>query len=61
MDGTDIVTPEAVWEGSQGTQLSVVALTTVYLCPLCDGDILRRHLDSGSPGAPKENPAAGLR
>ena len=53
--------PQAVWERSRGTQLSVVALTTVYLCPHCDGEVLRRHLDSGSPVPPRENPAAGLR
>ena len=41
--------------------MTVVALTTVYLCPDCDGDILRRHLDSGTPVPPEENPAAGLR
>lgn len=60
--GTDVrPVPQAVWERSRGTQLSVVALTTVYLCPHCDAEVLRRHLDSGGPVPPKENPASGLR
>jgi ribosomal protein L37AE/L43A len=53
--------PQAVWERSRGTQLSAVALQTLYLCPQCDAETLSRHLDSGSPVPPKENPAADLR
>lgn len=53
--------PQAVWERSRGNQLSTVALRTVYLCPACDTEQLRRHHDSGSPIPPNENPAAGLR
>jgi len=52
--------PQAVWEKSRGTQLSTVALQTVYLCPNCDADVLRRHLHSGSPVPPDENPVAGM-
>jgi predicted RNA-binding Zn-ribbon protein involved in translation (DUF1610 family) len=51
--------PQAIWAKSRGNQLSTVALRTVYLCPACDADELRRYLDSGSPIPPKENPAAG--
>lgn len=53
--------PQAVWERSRGNQLSTVALRTIYLCPRCDAEVLRRFLDSGSPVPPKENPASGLR
>ncbi|MDZ7678318.1 MAG: hypothetical protein U5K29_07180 [Acidimicrobiales bacterium] len=49
--------PQAVWEKSRGTQLSIVAMTTVYLCPDCDRDRLRRFLDSGTPLPPPDNPA----
>ena len=51
--------PQAVWEKSRGTQLSIVAMTTVYLCPDCDHDRLRRFLDSGTPLPPPDNPAGG--
>lgn len=53
--------PQAVWGRSRGNQLSVVALRTINLCPDCDAEVLRRHLDSGSPVPPDENPAAGLK
>ncbi len=52
---------QAVWEKSRGTQLSITSVTTIYLCPTCDPDRLRRWWDSGTPLPPKENPAAGLR
>jgi hypothetical protein len=52
---------QAVWEKARGTQLSTVALRTIYLCPECDADVLRRHLDSGSPVPPDENPVANTR
>ena len=51
--------PQAVWMKSRGNQLSTVALRTVYLCPTCDAETLRVHLNSGTPVPPKENPAAG--
>ena len=54
--------PQAVWERSRlqghGRQLGA---PTLYLCPQCDAQTLRRHLDSGSPVPPKENPPADLR
>ena len=50
--------PKAVWEKSRGTQLSIVALQTVYLCPACDAELLRGHLQSKTPLPPDENPAA---
>jgi len=53
--------PEAVWEKSRGTQLSMVSMRIVYLCPVCDADRLRRWLDSGTPLPPRDNPAAGMR
>lgn len=53
--------PQAVWEKSRGNQLSTVALRTVYLCPSCDAQRLRVHLNSGSPIPPDENPAAGVK
>ncbi|MDA8359163.1 MAG: hypothetical protein M0Z95_23320 [Actinomycetota bacterium] len=53
--------PQAVWEKSRGNQLSTVALHTIYLCPNCDAEKIRRHLDSGSPIPPDENPAAGIK
>lgn len=53
--------PQAVWEKSRGNQLSTVALRTVYLCPVCDADALRRYLNSGTPIPPKENPASGMK
>lgn len=53
--------PHAVWEKSRGTQLSLVALRTLYLCPECDADALRRYRESGTPVPPKDNPATGTR
>lgn len=53
--------PQAVWAKWRGNQLSTVALRTVYLCPSCDAETLRAHLNSGSPVPPEENPAAGWR
>lgn len=59
-DRSDVrAVPQAVWEKSRGNQLSTVALHTVYLCPACDADTLRVHLNSGGPVPPKENPASG--
>ncbi len=55
------VAPKAVWERVRGNQIITVALTTVHLCPTCDPDTLRAWLNSGTPIAPDENPAAGLK
>jgi NAD-dependent SIR2 family protein deacetylase len=51
--------PQAVVEKSRGTQLSIVAVRTVYLCAACDAEVLRRQLQTNSPLAPDENPAGG--
>lgn len=53
--------PQAVWEKSRGTQLSIVSMRTIYLCEVCDGDRLRDYIRSGTPLPPDENPAAGMR
>lgn len=50
--------PQAVWEKSRGTQLSTSFLKTIYLCPECDRDRLKRFLDSGTPLPPDENPVS---
>lgn len=52
--------PEAIWGKARGTQLVVLGLRTIYLCPHCDAARLRRFLDSGTPLPPDENPAAGI-
>lgn len=52
--------PQALWGKARGTQLVVVGLRTVYLCPDCDARLLRRYLDSGTPIPPDENPAAEM-
>lgn len=52
--------PQAVWGKARGTQLVVVGLRTVYLCPVCDPALLRRFLDSGTPLPPPENLAADI-
>lgn len=50
--------PQAVVEKSRGTQLSIVAIRVVHLCPDCDAELLRKQLQTNSPLAPHENPAA---
>jgi predicted RNA-binding Zn-ribbon protein involved in translation (DUF1610 family) len=52
--------PQAVWEKSRGTQLSIVSMRTVYLCPVCDAERLQGFIRSGTPLPPDENPAAGV-
>lgn len=52
---------QAVWEKSRGSQLSIVSVRTVYLCPDCDADKLARVLESNTPLPPEDNPAAGMR
>ncbi len=42
-------------------RLSRGSLRTIYLCPTCDAEVLRRHLDSDSPVPFHESTAAGLR
>lgn len=53
--------PEAVWEKSRGSQLSIVSMRTIYLCPMCDEVRWQRFVLSGTPLPPKDNPAAGMR
>jgi hypothetical protein len=53
--------PQSFVEKSRGTQLSIVAMRVVYLCTTCDAELLRRQLQTNSPLAPHENPAADLR
>lgn len=52
---------QAVWEKSRGTQLSIVSVQTVYLCPDCDAEKLDRVRESNTPLPPDDNPAAGMR
>jgi hypothetical protein len=41
---------------SRGTQLSIMAIQVVYLCPTCDADVRARQLQSNSPLPPDESP-----
>lgn len=52
---------QAVWEKSRGTQMSIVSVSTVYLCPDCDAEKLERVRESNTPLPPDENPAGGMR
>jgi hypothetical protein len=49
---------QAAWDKSRGTQLSVSYLKVVYLCTVCDADLLRRQRQTNSPLPPDEHPAA---
>lgn len=51
---------QAVWEKSRGSQLSIVSVRTVYLCPDCDAERLARVRESNTPLPPDDNPAAGM-
>jgi predicted RNA-binding Zn-ribbon protein involved in translation (DUF1610 family) len=52
---------QAVWEKSRGTQLSIVSVTVVHLCPDCDAAKVRRVRESNTPLPPDENPARDMR
>lgn len=52
---------QAVWEKSRGSQLSIVSVHTVYVCPECEPERFARIYDSNVPLPPDENPAAGMR
>jgi ssDNA-binding Zn-finger/Zn-ribbon topoisomerase 1 len=52
--------PQAVWEKARGSQLSIVSIRVIYLCPDCDAERLRRYIESGTPLPPDENPAEGV-
>jgi ribosomal protein L37AE/L43A len=59
---TDVRTAaQAVWEKSRGSQLSIVSVQTVYLCPDCDADKFERVRQSNTPLPPDDNPASGMR
>jgi predicted RNA-binding Zn-ribbon protein involved in translation (DUF1610 family) len=49
-------TAKAMLDKSRGTQLSIMAIQVVYLCPTCDADVLARQLQSNSPLPPDESP-----
>lgn len=52
---------QAVWEKARGTQLSIVSVRTVYLCPVCDAEKLERVRESNTPLPPDDDPTAGMR
>jgi transcription elongation factor Elf1 len=51
----------AVWEKSRGSQLSIVSVQTVHLCPDCDAEEYRRARESNTALPPDQNPADGMR
>ena len=59
--GTDLVTvPKAVVERSRGTQLSVVGIQMVELCPACDRDDIERwQKNLPRPMMPTDLPTVG--
>jgi hypothetical protein len=52
---------QAVWGKSRGTQLSIVSMTVVHLCPTCEPDKVQRVRESNTPLPPSENPADHMR
>jgi ssDNA-binding Zn-finger/Zn-ribbon topoisomerase 1 len=52
-----VAVPQAAWDKSRGTQLSVSYITVVHLCPHCDTELLRRQRQTNSPLPPDVNPA----
>lgn len=52
---------QAIWEKSRGTQMSIVSIRTVYLCPDCDADRFERVRESNTPLPPDDDPAGGMR
>lgn len=52
---------QAVWEKSRGTQLSIVSVQTVHLCPECDAEKVARVRESNTPLPPDDNPVSGMR
>lgn len=53
--------PEAVWEKARGSQLSIVSIKVIDLCETCDAGRLDLWWQSGTPLAPKDNPAEGMK
>ena len=49
--------PQAAWEKSRGSQLSISYITVVHLCPGCDADLLRQQRQTNLPLPPRDNPA----
>ncbi|MCC5950982.1 MAG: hypothetical protein JJU45_02685 [Acidimicrobiia bacterium] len=52
---------QAVWEKSRGSQLSIVSVTTVHLCPVCEPERVQRVRESNTPLPPPDNPAGGMK
>lgn len=50
-----------MWEKARGTQLSIVSVTTIHLCPDCDADKVERVRESNTPLPPDDDPAGGMR
>lgn len=50
--------PRAVMEKVRGSQRSITATVTVYLCGTCDAEVIDRHVRSGAPIMPDEMPPA---
>lgn len=51
--------PKPVVQRSRGSQLSIVAVSVVHLCPRCDAEAWQRHKASGTAMAPDELPTDG--
>lgn len=59
---TDLwVTAEAIWEKARGSQLSIVSVKPVYVCPDCEPERFEQVRQTNTPLPPPENPAAGMR
>ncbi|MDY7103997.1 MAG: hypothetical protein S0880_22665 [Actinomycetota bacterium] len=59
--GDVVGVPQAAWEKSRGTQLSISYISVRHLCEHCDADLLRQQRQTNSPLPPDENPASGMR
>ena len=59
---TDVwATAQAVWEKARGSQLSIVSVRPVNVCPTCEPETARRVMNSNTPLPPDHNPAEGMR
>lgn len=47
---------QAIVDKSRGTQLSIQSMRLVYLCPVCEPELLANYLASKSPLPPDELP-----
>ncbi|MEO1064247.1 MAG: hypothetical protein AAFZ07_22735 [Actinomycetota bacterium] len=58
---TDVwATAQAVWEKARGSQLSIVSVRPVNVCPTCEPETARRVMNSNTPLPPDHNPAEGI-